>query len=392
MAKKISHFNRLLGTVLILVLIFTVALSAFLNRTSSEPNTTYYLTNQRGDSPYTQYLLKSDTPTSSSPSKITHPNNFIWRTDFQPSVLNFSSGSWSFILWFETNESASCKLSLGYFTGFVSYIPITDTDTLHLDQAGTKEYNFIFNDVPAFNVPPGGCFAFQLNASTANLYIDSTDKPSNIQFSTQQQTTTTTQSETQTTESTPTQQTTSPSETQTESTSETPSTSSITSLTETGDQTSTEYFTLTVHAHPIETQYPMEPTTELNAVISIEYFIDGVNKTETKSTLFIIETDKGSVVNLTVASFPPGLNWVEWNEYGTGRTSDFNISIYMNSDKNAIAYFSTSTSQNTTSTEGGNVVYVIPGFTATSILIGFLFAAIAILLVRAKRIHMMTSL
>jgi len=135
----------------------------------------------------------------------------------------------------------------------------------------------------------------------------------------------------------------------------------------------------------------MEPTTELNVLISIEYFIDGVNKTETKSTLFIIEADKGSVVNLTVASFPPGSTWVEWDEYGTGRTSDFNISIHMNSDKNAIAYFLTSTSQNTTSTEGGNVVYVIPGFTATSILIGFLFAVMAILLVRAKRIHMLTT-
>ncbi|MEM2964526.1 MAG: hypothetical protein QXE22_03635, partial [Candidatus Bathyarchaeia archaeon] len=199
-------------------------------------------------------------------------------------------------------------------------------------------------------MPKGGCLGFILNAPSAILYIDSVGTPSHIQFSTQpppmatqtviatetQSPTASIQTETQTTETIFT----SPIETQTLESSYTTFTVE-TSRTETqhyitSPSTSLGHFILMVHAHLEEFQYPSEPSQELSVTVLVERHLNSVRRVEVKETPFIIEADGGSVANLTVISFEPGLTWVEWDNYGAGRTDDLRVSILMNSNRNAI--------------------------------------------------------
>jgi len=379
-------------------LVFGILLTSSLSMTSSNEITSadYYLTNKRGEEPHWQYLLNSTQPTSTTPSKIIHPGkyiDFIWRTDFQPAGLNFSSGSWSFNLWLEINQSSFCKLSYGfYFLNFgAGYFGVTEPQVFDLDQIGIKEYTFTFTGKPALSIPPGWCFAFQLNASAANLYLDSTDMHSGVHFTSGPITTTTetptttvvtTQPGSQTSEATTSQQSTSPTASVTSSAS---SSTSETQISTSGTTGTFDHFSLTVHAHPKEFQYPSEPPDELNTLIVAEYSRDGVKKAETKETLFTLEVDRGSAVNLTVSSFPSNSTWIEWDNYGTGRTSGTYLTVQMNSDKTAIAYFSVATSTSSATTTGVGVVYVVPGFSAPSTFGGLLLAAAIVSVVRMKR-------
>ncbi len=111
-----------------------------------------------------------------------------------------------------------------------------------------------------------------------------------------------------------------------------------------------------------------------------EYYIDGVKNTETKETLFTLEVDRGSFVNLTVTSLPQNHTWVEWDNYGAGRTIGTKVTVYVDSDRNIIGYLS----RNATSFVGPQII-VIPGFTNESIFIGFLFAVTVIYLLRVNR-------
>ncbi|MEM3072566.1 MAG: hypothetical protein QW172_03830 [Candidatus Bathyarchaeia archaeon] len=395
--KGLSSAFRLFEIALILTLLSAMAFSSILWGSSNDTEEVrYYLTNRKDYSPFTRYLLKPDTPASTSPAKIVHPNNFLWCTDFQPEGQAFEAGWWSFSLWLEANESITYAVSFGYIEPFTyQYIPITDMVRFSLYEKPAK------GDIETspFTVPEGGFLAFRLNASSADLYVDSVETPSYIQFSTQPPSTTTTtittsetqlqptfiQTGTQTTETTLT----SPSETQTSET-------TFTTFTTETSQIETQpyitlssftpgHFTLMVHAHLVEFQYPLEPSSELDVAVLVERYLNGVKRVEVKETPFIIEADGGSVANLTVISFEPGLTWVEWDNYGAGRTGDLRVSILMNSNRNAIAYLSPEKPPSTTTTEESSVIIVIPGYSNISILLGLLSAASLITVRRGKR-------
>ncbi|MFX0030950.1 MAG: hypothetical protein ACFE8B_17180 [Candidatus Hermodarchaeota archaeon] len=380
--------NPLRTGLLLFLIITAIYITYFPVRAANEPSEIdYYLTKDRWDDPdyrLRQFKLKSEIPTGSESYQIKHPNNFIWRTDFQPSGLNFSSGHWTFNLWFETNETNTCKLSLGLLTKSLGYIPITEPKTFTLDQTAVQKYNFTLENVDAFTVPEGGCFAVQINATLANLYLDSQNQPSNVHYSLQiiatTSTTTTTDFITTQTQVTFTSQ----------STSE-PISPPTTATTLTRIQTSTptiigeNHFSLIVHAHPQEIEYPSEPPSELKVKILVDYQIDGIRKTEIKETLFFLEVDKNTDVALNLSSYPTDFIWVEWDNYGLGRTRNTTILIQMDTNRNAIAYFLNTSYPITTSTNPEVTVVVVPGFSDLSIIVGFLCAAAAILLTRITR-------
>ena len=396
--KRLSQHVKLIKLTLHITLISVMVMFPILEKALSEAQETrYYLSSQRGDWPFTQYLLKPGPPSSTDPVKVAHPNNFIWRTDFQPSELTFGAGWWSLILWLESNESTTCMISLGIFNGFTGYNHI-NIATFPLNQTSLKQHVFTIDETPAFTVLEGECLAFQLNASSANLYVDSAETPSYVQFSTQPpsittQTVTTTETQspttsiqtlTQTTENTFTSQI----ETRTlESSSTTFTTETLWTETPpyiTSPSITPGRFTLMVHAHTEEFQYPSEPPHELSVFVLVERSLNGVKRVEVKETPFIVEIDGGTVANLTVIYFEPGLTWVEWDNYGVGRTNDSRVSILMNSNRNAVAYFSPEAFQSATSTEEQSVIIVIPGYSNMSILLGLL-AAVSIITMRGSR-------
>ncbi|WP_455364141.1 hypothetical protein [[Eubacterium] cellulosolvens] len=380
-------FNPFRTGLLLFLIITAIHIAYFPKRAANDPSEIdYYLTKDRWDYPYTQFKLKSEVPTGSESYKIKHPNNFIWRTDFQPSGLNFSSGQWTSNLWLETNETATCKLSLGLFTGYLGYVPITEPKSFTLDQTSVQKHAFTFENVDAFTVPEGGCFAIQINATLANLYLDSQNQPSNVHYSLQIISTT---SATTTTDFTTTQTQTQTQETFTsQSASEPISPPTTTTLTGTHNSTSTiigeNHFSLVVHAHPQEIEYPSEPSSELKVQIHVDYQIDGIRKKEIKETLFFLEVDKNTTVALNLSSFPTDFIWVEWDNYGLGRTHNTTILIHMDTNRNAIAYFANTTFPIATSTNPDVTVVVVPGFSDLSIIVGLLCAVTAILLTRSR--------
>lgn len=96
---------------------------------------------------------------------------------------------------------------------------------------------------------------------------------------------------------------------------------------------------LEVHAHPVSYQYPSEPPEELEAEISVTYTSDGLSRTESGKPVFSVFADDGTSASLRVERAPPGYVWVEWDEYGTGRSESEEITVFMDEDKTAIAYF-----------------------------------------------------
>lgn len=394
--KVLNNAFRLFEIALTLTLLLAMASFPILGGSSNDmEEVRYYLTNRKDYSPFIRYLLKPDAPTSTSPAKIVHPNNFLWCTDFQPEDQTFEAGWWSFSLWLEANESVTCTVSLGYIEPFTyRYIPITDMVEFSLDEK-PADGNI---ETSPFTVPKGGCLAFRLNAPSANLYVDSIETPSHIQFSTQPPPTTTTittvetlfpttsiQTETQTIETAFT----SPSETRTLDATSTTFTIE-TSRAETQpyitspSTTSLGHSIITVHAHLEDFQYPSEPSQELNVAVLVERYLNGVKRVEVKETPFTIDADEGSIANLTVVSFEPGLTWVEWDNYGAGRTSNLRVSVLMDSNRNVVAYFSTKTPQSAATVEEPAVILVIPGYSNTSILLGLIAAASLISMREAK--------
>lgn len=96
---------------------------------------------------------------------------------------------------------------------------------------------------------------------------------------------------------------------------------------------------LEVHAHPVSYQYPNEPPKELEAEISVTYTSDGASRAESGKPAFSVFADDGTSASLRVERAPPGYVWVEWDEYGTGRSESEEITVLMDRDKTAIAYF-----------------------------------------------------
>lgn len=96
---------------------------------------------------------------------------------------------------------------------------------------------------------------------------------------------------------------------------------------------------LTIHAHLSDYQYPKEPSSEVKSKILINYFEDGLEKSVEEEPVFQVSVDYNSTAKLTVASTPPGLTWVEWDNYGFGRTSSINLTVFVDGNKTLIAYF-----------------------------------------------------
>jgi len=99
------------------------------------------------------------------------------------------------------------------------------------------------------------------------------------------------------------------------------------------------YVRLEAHIHPDQYRYPNEPPAELQATNKIRYQLNGELKEETKTGRFEVRVDRGTEVTLTKVSDPEGYIWHEWDNCGFGRTSNPTITIRMDGDRTAIAYF-----------------------------------------------------
>jgi len=126
---------------------------------------------------------------------------------------------------------------------------------------------------------------------------------------------------------------------------------------------------LTIHAHHDAYQYPEEPVAELNATLEMTYQTNGTWKMQEPQTMgpeaFTLHVDRDSSVKLEVTQIPEPYLWHEWDEYGKGRGPSLGITILMDKDKTAVAYFTPKTAHGGDFTITANPLtqYFIPGQT-----------------------------